>query len=140
MRSAWPSVCRKRSRWRSRLNGQEVFTTASIGITTSATHYETPEAVLRDADTAMYRAKSRGGARSEVFDREMRDRAVARLQLETDLRRAVERSEFRLYYQPIVSLPTRQIAGFEALVRWQHPERGLILPEEIHPAWPRRRR
>ena len=113
------------------LNGQEVFTTASIGITTSATHYQTPEAVLRDADTAMYRAKSRGGARSEVFDREMRDRAVARLQLETDLRRAVERGEFRLYYQPIVSLATRQIAGFEALVRWQHPERGLILPEEF---------
>jgi len=113
------------------LNGQEVFTTVSIGITTSATHYETPEAVLRDADTAMYRAKSRGGARSEVFDREMRDRAVARLQLETDLRRAVERGEFRLFYQPIISLATRRIAGFEALVRWQHPDRGLILPEEF---------
>ena len=113
------------------LNGQEVFTTASIGITTSATAYQTPEAVLRDADTAMYRAKSRGGARSEVFDREMRDRAVARLQLETDLRRAVERAEFVLYYQPIVSLASRQITGFEALVRWQHPERGLILPEEF---------
>jgi diguanylate cyclase (GGDEF)-like protein/PAS domain S-box-containing protein len=113
------------------LNGQEVFTTASIGITTSATHYQTPEAVLRDADTAMYRAKSRGGARSEVFDREMRDRAIARLQLETDLRRAVEREEFRLYYQPIVSLASRQITGFEALIRWQHPERGLILPEEF---------
>jgi len=113
------------------LNGQEVFTTASIGITTSASHYQTPEAVLRDADTAMYRAKSRGGARSEVFDREMRDRAVARLQLETDLRRALERDEFRLYYQPIVSLATREITGFEALVRWQHPERGLILPEEF---------
>jgi diguanylate cyclase (GGDEF)-like protein/PAS domain S-box-containing protein len=113
------------------LNGHEVFTTASIGITTSASHYQTPEAVLRDADTAMYRAKSRGGARSEVFDREMRDRAVARLQLETDLRRALERDEFRLYYQPIVSLATRAITGFEALVRWQHPERGLILPEEF---------
>jgi diguanylate cyclase (GGDEF)-like protein/PAS domain S-box-containing protein len=113
------------------LTGQEVFTTASIGITTSATLYQTPEAVLRDADTAMYRAKSRGGARCEVFDREMRDRAVARLQIETDLRRAVERGEFRLYYQPIVSLATRQITGFEALVRWQHPERGLILPEEF---------
>ncbi len=113
------------------LNGQEVFTTASIGITTSATAYQSPEAVLRDADTAMYRAKSRGGARSEVFDREMRDRAVARLQLETDLRRAVERAEFVLYYQPIVSLASRQITGFEALVRWQHPERGLILPEEF---------
>ena len=113
------------------LNGQEIFTTASVGITTSATAYQTPEAVLRDADTAMYRAKSRGGARSEVFDREMRDRAVARLQLETDLRRAVERAEFVLYYQPIVSLASRQITGFEALVRWQHPERGLILPEEF---------
>jgi diguanylate cyclase (GGDEF)-like protein/PAS domain S-box-containing protein len=113
------------------LNGQEVFTTASIGIATSATHYDSPEVVLRDADTAMYRAKSKGGGRCEVFDSAMRDRAVARLQLETDLRRAVEREEFRLHYQPIVSLSTGQLTGFEALIRWQHPDRGLIAPDDF---------
>jgi diguanylate cyclase (GGDEF)-like protein/PAS domain S-box-containing protein len=113
------------------LNGQEVFTTASIGIATSATQYDSPEVVLRDADTAMYRAKSKGGRRCEVFDSAMRDRAVARLQLETDLRRAVERGEFRLHYQPIVSLSTGRLAGFEALIRWEHPDRGLIPPDDF---------
>jgi EAL domain-containing protein (putative c-di-GMP-specific phosphodiesterase class I) len=79
----------------------------------------------------MYRAKSKGGGRCEVFDSAMRDRAVARLQLETDLRRAVEREEFRLHYQPIVSLSTGQLTGFEALIRWEHPERGLIPPDDF---------
>jgi EAL domain-containing protein (putative c-di-GMP-specific phosphodiesterase class I) len=79
----------------------------------------------------MYRAKSKGGGRCEVFDRDMRDRAVARLQLETDLRRAVEREEFRLYYQPIVALETGRIAGFEGLIRWHHPERGVIYPDDF---------
>jgi diguanylate cyclase (GGDEF)-like protein/PAS domain S-box-containing protein len=113
------------------LSQQEVFTTASIGIATSATRYELPEVVLRDADTAMYRAKSKGGGRCEVFDSAMRDRAVARLQLEIDLRRAVEREEFRLHYQPIVSLSTGRLTGFEALIRWQHPDRGLIYPDDF---------
>jgi diguanylate cyclase (GGDEF)-like protein/PAS domain S-box-containing protein len=113
------------------LGGQEVFTSASIGIATSATGYETPQAMLRDADTAMYRAKGLGGATCELFDSEMRERAIARLQLETDLRRAVERDEFELHYQPIVSLQFDRIEGFEALVRWRHPERGLVMPSDF---------
>jgi diguanylate cyclase (GGDEF)-like protein/PAS domain S-box-containing protein len=115
------------------LIGQEVFSSASIGIALSESGYERPEDLLRDADTAMYRAKALGKARCEMFDTEMRDRAVARLQLETDLRRALERREFQVYYQAITSLATGQISGFEALVRWQHPTRGLISPEEFIP-------
>lgn len=116
-----------------RLDGRDVFTTASIGITLSATGYSRPEDLLRDADIAMYRAKALGRARHEVFDTAMHTRAVARLQLETDMRRAVERQEFRVHYQPIVSLITGRIVGFEALVRWHHPERGLISPAEFIP-------
>jgi diguanylate cyclase (GGDEF)-like protein len=115
------------------LSGHEVFTTSSIGIALSATGYDRPENILRDADTAMYRAKARGKACHEVFDKTMHDRAVDRLRLENDLRHAVERQEFRVYYQPIVSLESGQPAGFEALVRWQHPERGLISPTEFIP-------
>jgi diguanylate cyclase (GGDEF)-like protein/PAS domain S-box-containing protein len=113
------------------LNGQEVFTTVSIGIALSTPGYDRPEDLLRDADTVMYRAKALGRARHEVFDQVLHADAVALLQLETDLRRAVERREFLVYYQPIVSLKTGRMAGFEALVRWQHPQRGLILPEEF---------
>ena len=115
------------------LNGQEVYSSVSIGIALSESGYERPEDLLRDADTAMYRAKALGKARCEMFDTEMRDRAVARLQLETDLRRAIEHREFRVYYQAITSLATGRISGFEALVRWQHPSRGLILPQEFIP-------
>ena len=115
------------------LNGQEVFTSASIGITLSATGYDSPENLLRDADTAMYHAKSQGSARYEIFNPEMHDRVVVRLQLETDLRHAVERQEFRLQYQPIVLLETGRIIGFEALVRWQHAEYGLQNPAEFIP-------
>lgn len=115
------------------LGGQEVFTTASIGIALSARNYEQPEALLRDADIAMYRAKALGKARFEIFNLDMHTRAVAMLQLETDLRLAIEREEFQVYYQPIVSLKTGIITGFEALVRWQHPERGLIAPAEFIP-------
>ncbi|HEY9282437.1 MAG TPA: bifunctional diguanylate cyclase/phosphodiesterase [Pyrinomonadaceae bacterium] len=115
------------------LSGHEVFTTASIGITLSRTGYEHPENVLRDADTAMYRAKENGKARYELFDSVMHARAVERLKLENDLRRAVERGEFEVYYQPIVSLDSERIAGFEALVRWDHPERGFVLPAEFIP-------
>jgi len=113
------------------LGGRDVFTSTSIGIATSATGYDTPEALMGDADTAMYRAKASGTGRCEVFDSEMRDRAVARLQLETDLRRAIERQEFRMHYQPIVSLATSRITGFEGLVRWQHPDLGLVAPEQF---------
>ncbi|CAN5762204.1 hypothetical protein BH18ACI4_BH18ACI4_20770 [soil metagenome] len=115
------------------LNGHEVFVTASIGITLSAGGYHDPEDVLRDADTAMYRAKEGGKARSELFDASMHSHAVARLQLENDLRRAIERKEFEVYYQPIISLADDEISGFEALVRWNHPDRGLVLPSEFIP-------
>ena len=113
------------------LGGKEVFTSVSIGIALSNPAYEQPEDILRDADTAMYRAKSLGKARFEVFDADMRASVMARLQLETDLRRALERQEFRNFYQPIVSLASGKIAGFEALLRWEHPTRGLLGPEEF---------
>ena len=113
------------------LGGKEVFTSVSIGIALSNPSYEEPEEILRDADTAMYRAKSLGKARYEVFDADMRASVMARLQLETDLRRALERGEFENYYQPIVSLASGEIVGFEALLRWQHPTRGLVGPHEF---------
>ncbi|WP_445635127.1 Diguanylate cyclase [Nostoc sp. DSM 114161] len=116
------------------LEGQEIFTTASIGIALSSTvNYERPEDVLRDADTAMYRAKILGRARYELFNSNMYANALAKLQLETDLRRAIEHSELRVYYQPIVSLTTGCILGFEALLRWEHPERGLLSPADFIP-------
>src|SRR5438067_5276583 len=115
------------------LAGKEVFTSVSIGIALSNAGYEEPEDILRDADTAMYRAKSLGKARFEVFDADMRASVMARLQLETDLRRALERQEFQNFYQPIVSLSSGQIVGFEALLRWNHPTRGLVPPSEFIP-------
>jgi diguanylate cyclase (GGDEF)-like protein len=115
------------------LGGHEVYTSASIGITLSATGYHDPEDILRDADTVMYRAKANGKARHELFDEAMHARAVALLRTETDLRRAVEREEFRVVYQPILSLRTGEVAGFEALVRWHHPERGVVAPAEFIP-------
>jgi diguanylate cyclase (GGDEF)-like protein/PAS domain S-box-containing protein len=115
------------------LSGYEVFTSASIGIALNATGCAKPEDLLRDAEIAMFRAKTQGKARYEVFDTTMHTRAVMRLQLENDLRRAIEHQEFRLHYQPIVSLSTGKITGFEALVRWQHPQRGLVPPAEFIP-------
>lgn len=112
---------------------QNVFTTASIGIALGATGFDSPEDLLRDADIAMYRAKSMGKARHEVFDKEMHSRAVALLKLETDLRKAVDREQFVVHYQPIISLQSGSITGFEALVRWVHPDRGLVLPSEFIP-------
>jgi predicted signal transduction protein with EAL and GGDEF domain len=111
--------------------GQEVFTTASIGIAASSQSYTCAADVLRDADIAMYRAKAQGKARCEVFDQATHDQAVGRLKLETDLRRALDRDEFRVYYQPIVSLDSGNIAGFEALVRWDRPGVGIVLPAEF---------
>jgi diguanylate cyclase (GGDEF)-like protein/PAS domain S-box-containing protein len=113
------------------LGGKEVFTSVSIGIALNNSVYELSEDMLRDADTAMYRAKSLGKARYEVFDADMRARVMARLQLETDLRGGLEREEFRNFYQPIVHLESGRIVGFEALLRWQHPTRGLLGPEEF---------
>lgn len=115
------------------LDGHEVFISASIGIALSSTHYSQASQLLRDADTAMYRAKSRGSGCHEVFDAPMHTQAMRRLQLENDLQRAIERQEFWLCYQPIVSIATHQICGFEALIRWQHPEQGLISPGEFVP-------
>lgn len=115
------------------LSGQEVYTTASVGIALSTINYEHPEEILRDADTAMYRAKATGKACYQVFSPSMHARALTLLHLENDLRRAIERQEFQLHYQPIVSLATGKIHGFEALVRWQHPERGLIPPLDFIP-------
>jgi diguanylate cyclase (GGDEF)-like protein len=111
-----------------KIYGHELFTTASIGVVVNPTDYEEPEELLRDADTAMYRAKDGGKARHVVFDRTMRTRAVSLLRLETDLRRAVEFGEFVVYYQPVVHLASGRVHGFEALVRWNHPERGLVPP------------
>jgi diguanylate cyclase (GGDEF)-like protein/PAS domain S-box-containing protein len=113
------------------LGGHEVYAAASIGVLMGTTDYDRAEDLLRDADTAMYRAKERGRGCYEVFDITMRDRAVAMLHLETDLRKALVNQEFQLHYQPIVSLKNNQITGFEALVRWQHPEKGLVSPVEF---------
>jgi diguanylate cyclase (GGDEF)-like protein/PAS domain S-box-containing protein len=115
------------------LAGQEVFTTASMGIAMSVSGYDQPDQILRDADTAMYRAKALGKARHAVFDTGMHAHALTQLKLEGDLRRAVENEEFRLHYQPIVSLNGGRVIGFEALLRWQHPTRGLITPAEFIP-------
>ena len=111
--------------------GQEVFTTASIGIAASSQSYASAADVLRDADIAMYRAKAQGKAQCEVFDQATHDQAVGRLKLETDLRRALEREEFRVYYQPIVALASGNIAGFEALVRWDRPGVGIVAPAQF---------
>jgi diguanylate cyclase (GGDEF)-like protein/PAS domain S-box-containing protein len=113
--------------------GQRVYTSASIGIAVGSHVYHRHEDVLRDADIAMYRAKARGKARYEMFDSAMHLHAVSLLQLETDLRRAVERNEISAHYQPIVSLANGEVVGFEALARWRHSERGLILPDEFIP-------
>ena len=115
------------------LDKNSAFATSSIGIALSSTGYDKPDDILRDADTAMYRAKENGKARCEVFDQGMHARAVSRLQLESDLRQAVEQRQFCVYYQPIVSLQTGRLKGFEALVRWKHPTRGLVLPADFIP-------
>lgn len=115
------------------LSQYEVFLNASIGISWGNSDCDKPEYLLRDADTAMYRAKALGKARYHVFNPEMHYRATQLLELENDLRRAVERQEFIVYYQPIISLVTGKISGLEALVRWQHPTRGLISPVEFIP-------
>ena len=115
------------------LNGQEVFIAVSIGIALSNRGYDRPEDLLRDAETAMYRAKAHGKARYEMFDVKMHTHAVALLRLEADLRRAMDRQELAVHYQPIVSLQTGKMTGCEALLRWQHPRHGLISPVDFIP-------
>jgi diguanylate cyclase (GGDEF)-like protein len=115
------------------VGGEEVFTSATIGIAPGSSAYRAPEAILRDAHTAMHRARLQGPGAYQVFDDRMHDRAVARLQLETELRRALERGEFRLHYQPIMSLQSGRLVAFEGLVRWEHPRRGLLGPGDFLP-------
>ncbi len=115
------------------IGDREIFISSSIGIAPGGADYQKPEDVLRDADTAMHQAKSAGRSRYALFDKGMHARALSLLQLETDMRRAVERREFFAVYQPIVSLQTGMLTGFEALVRWRHPERGLISPVDFIP-------
>ena len=112
--------------------GRCMFVSASIGIALSSTG-DTAEELLRNADTAMYRAKTNGKARSEFFNKGMRERVVTRFEVENGLRKAIEEQQLVVYYQPIVSLNDKNICGFEALVRWNHPERGLIPPGEFIP-------
>ena len=115
------------------VQGHKVFTSASIGIAPSTIGYSRPEDVLRDADTAMYSAKARGGCCYDVFDKTMHARAMEMLEMQNDLRQAIARNEFAVFYQPIVSLDTFHIQGFEALVRWKHPRYGLISPDRFIP-------
>jgi diguanylate cyclase (GGDEF)-like protein/PAS domain S-box-containing protein len=115
------------------LMSYELYINATIGIAISADEYQRPEEILRDADTAMYNAKLRRKAGYVIFDKTMHVNALDLLELEIDLRHAIDRGEFVMYYQPIVSLENRSIVGFEALVRWNHPQRGLLLPMEFIP-------
>jgi diguanylate cyclase (GGDEF)-like protein/PAS domain S-box-containing protein len=115
------------------LDGHQVYTTATMGIAVSSTGYTEPEEILRDAATALHRAKAHGGTAFELFDPEMRARAVAQLQVETDLRAGIAERAFVVHYQPIVCLRTGSIAGLEALVRWRHPTRGIVNPADFIP-------
>ncbi|WP_043692510.1 EAL domain-containing protein [Luteibacter sp. 9133] len=114
-----------------RLGAKEIFTSASIGIALPTPEYTRPEELLRDADSAMYRAKDEGRHRAAVFDDRLRREALSLLELEGDLRRAITRNEFVPFFQPIVELATLRVVGYEALLRWRHPERGLLPPGEF---------
>lgn len=116
-----------------RLEGHEVFAPCSIGIAIGDGRYRDPAEMMRDADTAMYRAKHRGGARSVIFDEKMHTLAVARLKMESELRRALEHGELRVHYQPIVAAATGRIEGFEALIRWPAAADRMIAPDDFIP-------
>jgi PAS domain S-box-containing protein len=113
------------------IEGREVSTSASVGIAVSTSTHEHVEDLLQDADAAMRRAKGMGGARCEVFDEAMHIGALRRLRLETELKKAIENRQFRVHYQPVVDLANNRVLGFEALLRWQHPESGLISPTKF---------
>jgi diguanylate cyclase (GGDEF)-like protein/PAS domain S-box-containing protein len=115
------------------IGGRDERATSSVGITLGPRHYEHAADMLRDADVAMYRAKAQGRGRQQVFDRSMQERAAHLLRLEADLRRALDRDELRLFYQPVVSLASGRIVSLEALARWAHPQRGLLVPEDFIP-------
>ncbi|HMM75257.1 MAG TPA: EAL domain-containing protein [Gammaproteobacteria bacterium] len=113
------------------IEAHSIYTSASIGIAVSSESYRTPDEMLRDADIAMYRAKNSGQATYAVFDTYMHDQAMFQHRMETDLRRALDKGEFDIYYQPIVAMDDQHVIGFEALLRWHHPSRGLVMPEEF---------
>jgi diguanylate cyclase (GGDEF)-like protein len=115
------------------LDQREIFVTASVGIALSTPHHTTAEALLRNADVAMYQAKAAGKGHWQIYDASLETRARERLDVEMDLRRALERGEFRVHYQPIVKLATGEITEVEALVRWEHPERGRMSPDAFIP-------
>ncbi len=115
------------------LEDRDVFSTFSVGVALGNADYSTPEDILRDADIAMYQAKTSGKARAEVFDEEMRTRAVDRMETEAEIRGGIERGEFIVFYQPKIAFDTGEIMGFEALLRWNHPTRGLIGPARFIP-------
>ena len=110
------------------VNGEEVYAPSSFGVVDRTQDYDLPEDIIRDADSAMYHAKEKGRAQYKVFDKKLHEKALHLLQRETDLRKAINKKEFETHYQPIVSLKTRSVVGFEALIRWNHPQLGLIYP------------
>ena len=110
------------------VNGEEVYAPSSFGVVDRTQDYDLPEDIIRDADAAMYHAKEKGRSQYKIFDKKLHEKALHLLQRETDLRKAIHKNEFETYYQPIVSLKTRSVVGFEALIRWNHPQLGLIYP------------
>ncbi|MBC8335607.1 MAG: EAL domain-containing protein [Anaerolineales bacterium] len=113
------------------IKGKQIFATVSIGVAVSTIGYESPEDILQDADIAMYQAKELGKARVEIYDKSMRDRALERMRIGTALRQGVLQKEFRLHYQPIISMETGHIAGYEALMRWYAPNKGILYPSDF---------
>jgi diguanylate cyclase (GGDEF)-like protein/PAS domain S-box-containing protein len=113
------------------VNNKEIFAPASFGVVPNTQDYNLPEDIMRDADAAMYHAKEKGRAQYKVFDKKLHEKARHLLQRETDLRKAIHRDEFVNHYQPIVSLKTRSLVGFESLIRWNHPQLGLIYPDSF---------
>ena len=113
------------------VSGHEVVTSASVGVAVAETGEESASDLVRDADSAMYRAKEMGGGRLELFDPGLRERLLERASIEHDLRHALERDELELHYQPLVDLTSARTVGFEALLRWRHPERGLVPPNDF---------
>jgi len=113
------------------LNGKEIYAPASFGVVANTGDYRQPEAIIRDADAAMYSAKETGKAKFKVFDKTLHERAIHLLQRETDLRKAIQEGQFVTYYQPIVNMQTAALVGFEVLIRWQHPSLGIMYPSSF---------